>query len=66
MRAPLPPLLNGYSGVLDQDGVAGGSITFAGFPALRGFRFFTAFLVLDALAPMGIRTLSNALETVVQ
>jgi len=31
-----------------------------------GLRFFTAFVVLDPSAPAGIRTVSNALETLVQ
>jgi hypothetical protein len=62
----LPPLLNGYVGVLDADGIAAGRITFIGFPQLVGLRFVTAFLVLDPAAPSGIRTISNAHETLVQ
>ena len=62
----LSPIMTGYSGLIGTDGTAAGIITFVGFPQLVGFRFFTAFLVLDPAAPQGIRTISNALETVVQ
>jgi hypothetical protein len=62
----LPPILTGYAGTLNQDGVAGGRISFAGYPGLVGLRFFSAFVVLDTQAPSGIRTISNALEVLVQ
>jgi hypothetical protein len=62
----LPPILTGYVGALDQDGIASGSINFAGFAQLVGLRFFNAFLVLDPAAPSGIKTISNAHEVLVQ
>lgn len=62
----LPPILSGYAGTLDADGIAAGRIVFAGFPRLVGLRFFTAFIVLDATAPSGIKTISNAHEVVVR
>jgi hypothetical protein len=62
----LPPVLTGYVGTLDQDGVAFGRISFAGLPHMVGFRFFTAFVVVDPAAPSGTKTISNPLEVLVQ
>jgi hypothetical protein len=62
----LPPILTGYVGALDQDGIGSGRISFAGFPQMLGLRFFTAFVVLDPAGPSGIRTISNAHEVLVQ
>jgi hypothetical protein len=62
----LPPALTGYAGVLDGDGNGLGQIRFAGLPGLIGFRFFTAFVTLDAQAPSGIRTISASHEVQVQ
>jgi Tol biopolymer transport system component len=62
----LPPVLTGYTGTLDSDGVANGRIDVTGFPQLVGLRFFTAFVVIDLAAPSGIRTISNAFEVLVQ
>jgi hypothetical protein len=62
----LPPILTGYVGALDRDGIAAGRINFANFPGFAGFRFFTAFVVLDPAAPFGIGTISNAHPTLVQ
>jgi hypothetical protein len=62
----LPPILTGYAGALDRDGIASGKISFAGFPEFRGLRFFSGFVVLDPAAPSGIRTISNAHEVLVQ
>jgi hypothetical protein len=62
----LPPILTGYAGALNQDGIGAGKIDFAGFPEFRGLRFFNAFVVLDPAAPSGIRTISNAHEVLVQ
>jgi hypothetical protein len=62
----LPPILTGYVGALDQDGIGSGSINFAGFPQMRGLKFSTAFVVLDPQAISGIKTISNAEEVVVQ
>jgi hypothetical protein len=45
---------------------APGRISFAGLPYLVGFRFFTAFVVVDPAAPSGIKTISNPLEVLVQ
>lgn len=61
----LPPLLNGYTGVLDADGVASGSISFAGLSVLQGLRFVNAFVVVDFTAPSRIKTISNAHEVLV-
>lgn len=61
----LPPILNGYAGILDGDGVAAGSISFAGLPFLLGFQFVSAFVVMDPPAPSRIRTISNAHEVLV-
>jgi hypothetical protein len=62
----VPPVLNGYQGVLDANGLAAGRISFQGFPHLVGLRFVTAFVVLEVTAPFGIKTISNALPTHVQ
>lgn len=62
----LPPLMTGFVGVLDADGIAAGGITFPGLPHLVGFRFVVAGLVLDPVAPSGIRTITNAHEVLVQ
>jgi hypothetical protein len=62
----LPPILTGYVGVLDQDGIAGGATSFAGFPQFLGLRFFTGFVGLDPAGPFGIGTISNAHEVLVQ
>jgi hypothetical protein len=63
----LPPVMTGFIGTLDNDGVATtGKITFAGFPQVLGLRFFTAFVVFDPSGPLGIKTVSNALESLVQ
>ena len=62
----LPPLFTGFTGLLNTDGIAPGKATFGGFPQAVGLRYFTAFLVLDASAPLGIKTISNALESLVQ
>jgi hypothetical protein len=62
----LPPFLSGYAGVLDQDGIAAGRLSFVGLPQLAGLRFFTAFVVLDPMAPSGIRTISNSHEVLIQ
>jgi hypothetical protein len=60
----LPPILTGYV-VLDQNGIASGRIAFAGFPQFVGLKFFTAFVALDPRATSGIKTISNAHETLV-
>jgi hypothetical protein len=62
----LPPILTGYVGVLDQDGIASGGISFANFAQFIGLKFFTAFVVLDPAAPSAIKTISNAHEVLVQ
>lgn len=62
----VPPVLNGYAGVLDGNGVAAGSISFAGLPALLGFQFVNAFVVVDFPSPSRIKTISNAHEVLVQ
>ena len=62
----LPPIMTGYVGVLDQDGIGSGRISFASFPQFVGLRFFTAFVVLDPAAPSAIKTISNAHEVLVQ
>jgi hypothetical protein len=62
----LPPILTGYTGVLNTDGVANARIDVTGFPQLVGLRFFTAFVVIDLTAPSGIKTISNAHEVLVQ
>jgi hypothetical protein len=62
----LPPILNGYRGLLNGDGTASARIAFQGYPHLVGLRFYTAFLVLDPTAPFGIKTISNSHLTLVQ
>jgi hypothetical protein len=62
----VPNVLTGFVGQLNNDGIAGGAMTFTGLPQLIGLRYVTAFLVLDPAAPFGIRTISNALDTLVQ
>jgi hypothetical protein len=62
----LPPILTGYVGALDQNGLGSGKIDFSGFPQFVGLRFSTAVLVLDPAAPSGIKTISNAHETQVR
>jgi hypothetical protein len=62
----LPPILTGFVGSLDPNGIASGKINFAGFPEFRGLRFFSAFCVFDQAAPSGIKTISNAYEMQVQ
>jgi hypothetical protein len=62
----IAPILTGYVGALDQDGISAGQFSFAGFPQLVGLRFFNAFVVLDPAATSGIRTISNAHEVRVQ
>ena len=62
----LPPVLTGFTGLLDGDGIGAGQANFAGLGALIGFRFFAAFIVLDGSAPSGIRTISNPVEVLVQ
>jgi hypothetical protein len=62
----LPPILTGYVGTLNQDGIGSGRISFANFPQLVGLRFFTGFVVLGPSAPSGIKTISNAHEVLVQ
>jgi len=58
----LPPFCVGFTGYLDRDGVATGSITFPPGPALKGVRLYAAFVVLDPQQPHGIGAVSNALE----
>jgi hypothetical protein len=58
----LPPIMTGFVGILNNDGIATGSVTFQGFPQVLNLRFFTAFLVLDPASPFGIKTISNAHE----
>ena len=58
--------MTGFVGVLDNDGIGLGSVTFQGFPQVLNLRFFTAFLVLDPAAPFGIKTISNAHEILSQ
>jgi hypothetical protein len=55
----LPPILTGFVGALDRDGVAAGQVNFAGFPQFNGLQFSTAFVVLDPPSPSGIKTISN-------
>jgi hypothetical protein len=62
----LPPILTGYFGTLDQNGIGSGRIAFQGFPGFTGLKFVTAFVTLDPAAPMGIGTISNAHPTQVQ
>jgi hypothetical protein len=62
----LPPILTGYVGALDRDGIAAGKISFAGFAQFVGLRFFTAFVALAPAAPSGIKTISEAHEVRVQ
>ena len=62
----LAPILTGYTGLLDTNGLASGAINFQGYPFLIGFRFFSAFVVLDTASPFGFRTLSNSHEVLVQ
>jgi hypothetical protein len=62
----LPPVMTGYVGTLNNDGVGSGRIALAGFPQIIGLRFFTAFLVLDPAGPFGIKGVSNAHEVLVQ
>jgi hypothetical protein len=61
-----PPILTGYSGALNADGIANGQISVAGFPQFVGLQFYNAFLVLDPSAPLGIKTISNAHAVLVQ
>jgi hypothetical protein len=62
----LPPVMTGFVGVLDANGLGSGQITFPGLGALVGLRFYTAFVVIDPAAPSGLRTLSNAHEVLIQ
>lgn len=62
----LPPILNGYSRVIDADGAGQGTITFPNNPATIGFVFFNAFVVFDSAAPQGIKTISNAHQVLTQ
>ncbi len=62
----LPPLMTGFTGVLDADGLGSGQITFPGLSALLGLRFYTAFVVADPQSPWGLAVLSNAHEVLVQ
>lgn len=61
----LTPLLTGFAGRLDANGVANGQILIP-YPALVGVRFYSAFIVLDASAPSGIRTIGAARPILIQ
>lgn len=61
----LPPILTGYAGTLDANGVGKGQILVPS-PALVGIAFYSAFVVVDGAAPSRIRTISNALLTLIQ
>lgn len=61
-----PPIMTGYAGILDADGIASGQITFTGLPQLVGVRFFNAFIVIDPQAPSGMSTISNPHELMIQ
>lgn len=63
--AVLPTLFAGYGGVLDPFGASAASITIPRIAALVGVALHTAFITLDAAAPLGIRSVSNTFSVVI-
>lgn len=58
----LPAVFVGYAGVLDGAGAGVASLRVPPFAALSGQVIFTAFVTLDPAAPLGIRSVSNAVR----
>jgi hypothetical protein len=63
---PTNPIFLGTFGVLASDGTAIVSLRVPPVPALSGFRFHGAFLVVDPAAPLGIGTISPARPLVIE
>ena len=55
-----------FSGLLDSTARAEGTLELPPLPGLSGFRIFVAYVILDAAAPGGIRTISGAVPLFVQ
>lgn len=54
-----PSVFSGYRGVLDSKGLARAEVLVPDHQALIGMNLHTAFVTLDALAPSGMRSISN-------
>ena len=56
----LPAVFYRYRGVVDANGTARAELRVPNLAALVGLRIYTALVTLDAGAPHGIRTISDA------
>jgi hypothetical protein len=55
----LPTVFQNYIGVLDSTGQGQAKIVIPNLPALKGVRFYTAFVTLKPTAPQGIQSISK-------
>jgi len=62
----VPSLFQNFTGVLSAKGQATAAVNIPAVPALRGFSFVVAGVVIDPIAPQGIGTITNAERIVVQ
>ncbi|MBN2489573.1 MAG: hypothetical protein JXQ29_01830 [Planctomycetes bacterium] len=62
----LPAVFANYAGLLDAQGKARAQIRIPNNPALKGVRIYSAFVTLDALAPLGIDLISNTVTLSIQ
>jgi len=56
----LPAVFVNYGGVLDASGKAQAAIQIPNLPVLVGVRVHTAFVTVDPLSPLGMRSISGS------
>jgi DNA-binding beta-propeller fold protein YncE len=62
----VPSIFQNFQGVLNANGQAVASLAIPGVPALQGFSFVVAGVIVDPASPMGIGTVTNAEHIVLQ
>jgi len=62
----IPGIFQNFRGTLSASGQAVASVNIPPIPALKGFSFFVAGAIVDAAAPFGIATITNAEHIVLQ